>query len=1321
MAHPLNGSRIGLGLIISAGFGAAAHPSGPPPAADRAVAAPAAPVALAVPAAPGAFDLIGQVGGPVTAVAVDASRAYMGVGARIVVVDLAGWPETPLLGETAPLANRIDDVALTANRLAVAATDFGGLSLVDVRDPTQPHEVGRIDALPAFGDADDRRLAVGDGFAYLVSTTDGLRVFDIRDPSAPREVARASVPGARAIGLRGRHAWIAAGAAGVQVWDVADPAAPREVGTFGPWWAHDLAVQGDHVFVAAWDAGGRVYDAPYPEVRASALVTLDARDGAAPRTVGMAWVPGTALGLAVEPGYGYMLTDGWGGPAVGDALAGVQGIDLADPAAPRIVAGRFMPVGRRIVARDGRVFVAAMAAGLAMLRADRRTEPSVVGRHPAWMDAFDGFADPAPMLRLDGDVTWAAAGGLYGFRFTAGGPREIDGLAPGWHPAGFDLAGDHAVVAVGAGGIRVLAGGEAGPPREVGALWPPWKAEAVRVAGSRAAVAAGHAGLRVLDVGDPAAPRELGAADVGSPALDVVPAGTDRWAVVVEEGLRIVDAHEPAAPRRVGAVDVPGRIALVDGTPSGLVVVAARDGAATAWHVVDARDPASPRVVATRPVTGTLVALDLVDMADGGDTGVGPRLYLAHGAAGHRPARTVTAWDLRDATAPVALGAYSLPDDTEADIVAMAGAGDRIALLNAIGQVWSVDMRAPAAAVAGPPLDRPAPFEAAALASGTVWAAHAGGLAAYDVSVPAQPTLAGRLVFDSGAAAAAAQPATLRAEGDRAYLAQSDTTIGIFARGDRATPRQIGALDVGRTISALDVSDGRAYVGAEVGGLAILDVRDPGAVREIGAYTPSSGTAVTGVAVAGGTAYLAVFDAGLEVVDVRDPGAPVRIGALDLDIDDWNSITVAGATLLVAEPPGPGGRMWAVDVRDPAAPRLIGALPEPAAGAKVWVDPSAPARLYAVDGQRIHILDTNDPLAPRPLAVLPLRGAVDVRAEGGRIHALTSGGDLVVLADVDDPATTPVARVDVSTWVDARALGVGDSLAFVGGNAGARLIDLRDPARPRVTAVYTASRPAAIAVAGEHAFVADSRDHSLDVLDVSDPLAPRRLAGIPLDGQPTDVVASGKHAYVARVSLRTRSLIVVDATDPARPRPLGQAGLPDNTGRVAIAGDRLYALSPTGLLAYDVGDPEAVATRGLWSAPAPADLSALAVDGPVAFVAGRAGLHVIDVGAPDAPRQTTSLNLGGVRTGDLVAVGDLLFVAGAYNASGTVMAVDRRAGTPLAALGDHRAWWSPARVGAVGATIAVVATRDAGVWVLRWRPAVDGGRQLWLPVARRMD
>ena len=91
----------------------------------------------AMPDAPPAYRMVGQVGGSTQAVAVQGQYAYVGVGLRLVVLDVTS-PNTPTeVGATAPFAYFVEDIAVSGTRAYVAAGG-AGLRVVDMSDPAPP-------------------------------------------------------------------------------------------------------------------------------------------------------------------------------------------------------------------------------------------------------------------------------------------------------------------------------------------------------------------------------------------------------------------------------------------------------------------------------------------------------------------------------------------------------------------------------------------------------------------------------------------------------------------------------------------------------------------------------------------------------------------------------------------------------------------------------------------------------------------------------------------------------------------------------------------------------------------------------------------------------------------------------------------------------------------------------------------------------------------------------------------------------------------------------------------------------------------------------
>jgi hypothetical protein len=86
----------------------------------------------------------------------------------------------------------------------------------------------------------------------------------------------------------------------------------------------------------------------------------------------------------------------------------------------------------------------------------------------------------------------------------------------------------------------------------------PGAAGAVAVAGDHAYLADGDGGLRILDVSDPIAPSEVGFYATPGYARALALAENYAYLAVRDSGLRILDVSDPSAPSEVGFYDTPG-------------------------------------------------------------------------------------------------------------------------------------------------------------------------------------------------------------------------------------------------------------------------------------------------------------------------------------------------------------------------------------------------------------------------------------------------------------------------------------------------------------------------------------------------------------------------------------------------------------------------------------------------------------------------------------------------------------------------------------------------------------------------------------------
>ncbi|MFO7918974.1 MAG: PQQ-binding-like beta-propeller repeat protein [Anaerolineae bacterium] len=146
------------------------------------------------------------------------------------------------------------------------------------------------------------------------------------------------------------------------------------------------------------------------------------------------------------------------------------------------------------------------------------------------------------------------------------------------------LSGDHAYVAAGDGGLRVVDVADPSHPSEVGSCDPPGNAYGVAVSGNCAYVADGN--LRVIDVSDPSDPSEVGSCDTLGSAYAVAVSGDHAYVADYDGGLWVVDVSDSTEPSKVGFY---ATSYAVDVTLSGghVYVAGGSDGLFILYHSVD--------------------------------------------------------------------------------------------------------------------------------------------------------------------------------------------------------------------------------------------------------------------------------------------------------------------------------------------------------------------------------------------------------------------------------------------------------------------------------------------------------------------------------------------------------------------------------------------------------------------------------------------------------------------------------------------------------------------------------------------------------------
>jgi hypothetical protein len=555
--------------------------------------------------------------------------------------------------------------------------------------------------------------------------------------------------------------------------------------------------------------------------------------------------------------------------------AGVVGLDLSDPTAPREL-GRLgplpgVPAGLALVGT--RLYVAADDAGLIIADVADPARPRVLGSVPT--------RDQAMAVAVDGTYAYVAD--------DRQGLLVVDVTDP-------------------ARPFHVWAADGPGRSLDV-ALRPPF-----------AYVANGSAGFWVADIADPTRIRFVGLANIGH-VHGVALAGTHVLAVRhdLQTGLVVMDVTEPAHPQSVASLPV---------SMDKVTVYRSRAyGVGGPLSVVDVTDPTQPflvhrladavgqavaltggqAVVATGP-DGGLVVADVHDYArieltsrtrlDGLGTvrlvaGSGDRLYV----------EDTVGLQLRDASRPSVDRLAELPVPGLVHQIAAEGAqlfvaGNGLSRVDTANPAQPVVYEEPDAGI-GESLYGVAANGDRVVGLGSGLGYGCPTLRIYRAPATAPPELSGEAYPGSnGRSVALSTDGRLAAIGQNAFHCDAGFDGGhleLFDVSAPDKPRRAGGLVAPEPV--LGVAFAGAYVLAAVDdhGLMVADAADPSRLRWV-ADVPLPGGA-TAVIVSGDRAYVGGED-GIRRFDVRDPAHPQLLDR------HAASQTVDGFALA-------GGRVWA--------------------------------------------------------------------------------------------------------------------------------------------------------------------------------------------------------------------------------------------------------------------------------------------------------------------------------------------------------------------------------------------------------------------------
>lgn len=299
---------------------------------------------------------------------------------------------------------------------------------------------------------------------------------------------------------------------------------------------------------------------------------------------------------------------------------------------------------------------------------------------------------------------------------------------------------------------------------------------------------------------------------------------------------------------------------------------------------------------------------------------------------------------------------------------------------------------------------------------------------------------------------------------------------------------------------------------------------------------------------------------------------------------------------------------------------------------------------------------------PELTATWPELSRVQLRVRTVAISASTAflgtDGGLVTM-DTSKPGAPRRLGAFDSLGPEISRIVVADGLAFVasGGSTawwapanGLDVIDVSDPGAPRWIGDYdTAQPPSGLCVVGNKAYLLLSWvDYAipvsrweLHVLDLSDPGDLRRVGFLDGIGSAQSLAGANGHLYVAGnffidevMPSEWNGLMVMDVSSPASPQIIGRynASVPPYIkyclGVAVTETVACLAAENDGLLLVDISNPASPKKSGAFNTSGTA--RSVTVSNNLAFVAdGDAGVSVIDISNPSLPRRIGAYNTSG--------------------------------------------------------------------------------------------
>ncbi|MEW6368838.1 MAG: hypothetical protein AB1714_29770 [Acidobacteriota bacterium] len=445
------------------------------------------------------------------------------------------------------------------------------------------------------------------------------------------------------------------------------------------------------------------------------------------------------------------------------------------------------------------------------------------------------------------------------------------------------------------------------------------------------------------------------------------------------------------------------------------------------------------------------------------------------------------------------------------------------------------------------------------------------------------------------------------------FVVAANAAVYLVDVQEPSRPRVVRTVVSDYYVEDVAADAGHLYVSDGINGIAIFDIlsiESPRLLRTVDNVRQNGPLLVNG-----GYLYSSFLDGGLAAYDLSDPASPrevsvIHIGGRGSDLD------MAGATLFVSNR---SGGIMAVDVSNPARPVVAGRLSVNAYDAC----PSGGSLYCAAWFSGALRLDIRD---PRSITVQGRRQTLGVprsiRVEGTRAYVADYHNGLRVL-DIRDPGAIKIQGALDLPGPILRAAMTSTHAFLASGPNGLQVVSLG--ARPHQIGKYAPGGCYSCALVDSTTLVVARGNAGIEILDVSNPARPRLLSRIQPSGwvdalavrRPMVYAGNGSDLFTIDITKRDQPVLRQELTRA------GTLGLTTQTHFLFTTGDRTFS-------AFDIMSAATVVPLASIDLSPPQYHTSVSVSGARAYIASRySGLRAFDLTDRRHPTLFGSLVTGG--------------------------------------------------------------------------------------------